>query len=194
MSVAPAGVRVPEPGDFSDGPFSAELVDAAVEFIRERLAPHLTEAPTTDLERMASVLAFQADRAAMHTRGAMKAVGLGEAWLSWRTIAEMARMWSDHPAYQDDFGRTIPEFPTPAATHARVRVNLGECDCEDEIAIHRDTLVSVEDWDLPRWKTLREQGRLIASSLYQPLPHGDLAQVWYLISARRARRRRRPGQ
>lgn len=190
MSVAPASGRVPQTGDFAASVFSSDLVDAALQFILARLASHLTAAPTTDVERMASVLAFQADRAARHTRSTMKAVGLGEAELYWRAVADIARMWADHPDYREDFGRIIAEFPTPLATHARVRVKLGECDCEEEITRHRDVLVPFTDWDLVSWKTLRDQQRLIASNLYEPLPNGELAQVWYLISARRARRRR----
>ncbi|MET9427905.1 MULTISPECIES: hypothetical protein [unclassified Streptomyces] len=192
MGVSSAGYRLPEPGNFAAEPFSSRLVEDALRFVRARLAIHLTEAPTSDVERMASVLAYQAGLAAEHTRLNLRAVGLGEAEMTWRTLAGIARMWSDHPDYREDFGRMIAEFPVPAATHARIRVQLGECDCEEEISRHRDALVPLAEWDLPRWKALREQDRLYATSLYEQLPQGEVAQVWHLISARRARRRRRP--
>ncbi|MDQ1013144.1 hypothetical protein QFZ82_007629 [Streptomyces sp. V4I23] len=110
--------------------------------------------------------------------------------MTWRTLADIARMWADHPDYRQDFGRMYAEFPAPATTHALIRLQPGECDCEEEIAQHRNVLVSLAEWDLPHWQLLVEQRRLIASSLYEPLPDGGFAQVWYLISARRARRRR----
>ncbi|MFD5426355.1 hypothetical protein [Streptomyces sp. NPDC127084] len=190
MSVDRAGTRVPEAGNFAAQPFSNQLIDDALQFVRARLARHLTESPTTDEERMASVLAHQADIAAEQTRINLRAVGLAEAETSWRTLAGIARMWADHDDYQQDFGRMYAEFPAPLATHALVRARPGECDCEEDVALHRNVLVPLTEWDLPRWRLLRDERRLVPSTLYEPLRDAGSAQVWYLISARRARRRR----
>lgn len=93
-------------------PFSVQLIDTTEMFVLARLAPHASTEPSTDTERMASHLTHGVRLHAMHARLNARAVGLHEAWLSWRHLADLARMFSDHPDYREDFGRTIWEFPT----------------------------------------------------------------------------------
>ena len=186
MSVKAAGIRIPDPADLADRPFDLHLVDATLAFVQARLSPHLVDEPSTDSERMASVLADQARLTALHIRVESMVGGLGAVELIWRRLAQIARMWADHPDYQTDFGRTTYEFPKPVPSQVRVKAT-GDW---DGVATGKplDSLISLDDLDRSEWKKLRTQRRLHPSDHYLPMPDGGVAQVWHLISPQKASR------
>ncbi|MGW2425231.1 hypothetical protein ACWC0C_39335 [Streptomyces sp. NPDC001709] len=172
--------RTPDRDSLAKEPFSIQLIDATEGFVLARLAPHATTEPSTDTERMASHLTHGVRLHAMHARLNARAVGLHEAWLSWRHLADLARMFSDHPDYREDFGRTIWEFPHPIAARVQIRLACGHRHVPRpagaRISLTRAAL------DGEPFSRLRASGRLRTTGDFTEHGAGTYTEHWYLLA------------
>lgn len=160
-------------------PFSVRLIDATESFVLARITPHVSREPATDIERMGSHLLRGARLHAMHARLDARAVGLREAWLSWRHLADLARAFSGHPDYDEDFGRAIWEFPRPSPARAQIRLACGHRHTPvatgPHLALTRDAL------DDTPFRRLRTAGRLRATGDFTEQSDGSYTEQWHLL-------------
>jgi hypothetical protein len=177
-----AATRVPDPENMAREPFSVKLVDATEAFVLARLAPHASAGsePSTDVERMASYLVHCVLLHAMHARLDARAVSLHEAWLSWRHLADLARMFSDHPAFREDFGRTIWEFPLPHPTRVQIRFTCGHRHAPLPAGARSATFLRAA-LDTEPFSPLRAAGRLRTTGAFTEHGDGTYTEHWHLL-------------
>lgn len=192
MSVPAAFLRVPPltPEGWAKRPLDERILAGTVSFVLARLEENLVAEPDSAAERMASVLAYQVRTVAKRLELVLGQFhSVGELVHEWIELSDIARMWADHPDYEEDFGRTPWEFPGLTPTHAVLTLRRGGCSCPDAMShFHRAEILPLEALDRAPWSVLRLSKRLHPTGRYRRLRTGELAEHYEVLRAGTAAR------